>query len=274
MSSTIFELVAKNDVTFFVHKDILGHHSQPFKDATSGPWTESDDRKILLQDWDAKTVGRLVQFMYTGDYKYPDPSACVEPLTPVKKEEADTTPPPEPLRSGALTPFSESVHGALHKHGSPSMSDTAWLESVDKATFDFEETFLAHAMIYSLAHYKSIAALEALAHDRLSRTLLQLHPLGCNPHLPTNIISLATYAYANTDSLTNSEEPLRRTVSQYVAWNLSSWQREPAALEMMCNGGDFVRDVLRKVCRRLEGGVVERELAPLGTRFISQFRVS
>lgn len=269
MSSPIFALVAKDDVSFFVHKDILDHHSQQFKDATSGPWQESLERKILLPDWDAMTVGRLVQFMYTGDYKYPDPSQGNDPLTPVE-EEGSVPAAPEPRRSGALTPFAECVQDTVRENAGQL---TTWLESVDTANFDFGETFLAHAAVYALAQYKSIAALKALAHGRLSRTLLMLHPLGRNPHLAANIISLAVYVYANTDSLANSEEPLRRTVSQYVALNFAEWQDEPAAVQMMCAGGDFARDVLQKICRRLGGAVVARGLSPPGARYVTRFHV-
>lgn len=258
-------------MTFYVHKDILAHHSQPFKDATSGTWKESHERKILLPDWDAKTVGHLVQFLYTGDYNYPDTSACDEPETPVETEES-VPPAPKPNRTGALTPLPECVKDALHDPHTPPTTEGAWLERVDTAKFDFEETFLTHATVYTLAQYKSIAALKSLAYGRLSRTLLKIHPLGRNPHLATNIISLATYVYANTDSLTSSEEPLRRIVSQYVALNFERWQAEPAAVHMMCTGGDFAKDVLGKICRRL-GRAVGLGLAPPGTRYVVRFRV-
>lgn len=270
MSSEVFELVAGGGVTFFVHKAILGHHSQPFKEATSGPWCETEEHNIQLSDWDSNTVGRMVQFMYTGDYTYPDPYAPIESEVSDGGAESLSSTPPEPRRSGALTPFPQCVQGTLHEPAIPPMTDAVWLNCVDTAIFDFEETFLAHAQVYALAQYKSIAALKALAHDRLSRTLLKLHPLGPNPHLAANILSLATYVYANTDSLTNSEEPLRRLISQYVAHNFATWQKDPAAVEMMCAGGEFVRDVLGKICRRL-GGVGR---APPGTRYISRFRVS
>lgn len=270
MSSTIIELVAKNNGRFFVHEGILSHHSQQFKDATSGPWKESQEHKILLQDWDEETVGRLVQFLYTGDYRYPNPSLPEKPRVGVAETEKVPSA-PEVGRTGALTPFAECVRGAAWEHPGLPMTDASWLDSVNTAEFDFEETFLTHAKVYTLAQYKSIVALKVLAHERLSQTLLRLHPLGRNPHLAANITSLSTYVYAHTDSLTSSEEPLRRIVSQYVALNFAAWQADPVAEQIMCDGGDFVKDVLRKICRRLGGTGIR--LAPALTRYIAWFTV-
>lgn len=272
MSSPIFELVAKDDVTFYVHKDILSHHSQPFNDAISGEWKESDERRILLPDWDATTVGHLVQFLYTGNYNYADPPTSDEAQKPVEPQQS--APKPKLGRSGTLTPFPACVQGALLEQSCPPITDSVWLERVDTALFDFEEVFLEHAKVCTLAQFKSITPLKALAHARLSRILLKLHPLGRNPHLATNLVSLATYVYANTDSLTSSEEPLRRIVSQYVALNFATWQEAPAAVQMMCDGGEFVVDVLGKICRRLGGGGVGRGLASPGTRYVVRFSVS
>lgn len=271
MSSEIFELEAQGGVRFFVHKDILAHQSQPFANATDGVWTESTERKINLEDWDAKTVGRLVQFLYTGDYKYPGYPLSEIPEEPtVKEQSAPKSPEDSELFPGTLTPSLERVLGTS---ATPRITDSTWLELVDTSNFDFEETLLAHAKVYALAHYKSITMLKALAQERLSSVLFALHPLNHNPHLPTNIVSLATYVYENTDSLANSAEPLRNIVSNFVVLNFPAWQAHPEAVEMMCGGGDFVRDVLTKICRRLGNPVVLSVATPT-TRFISTFSVS
>lgn len=272
MSSEIFELVAQDDARFFVHKDILAHQSQPFKEATSGVWKESTERKILLKDWDAKTVGHLVQFLYTGDYKYPDPSSTEAEHPPVAEEKSVTKSSNElEIRVRTLAPFLECIVGSTPERSDPRMTDSAWLDRVDTSTFDFEETLLTHAKLYTLAHYKSIAALKALAQERLSGILLKLHPLACNlnPHLAMNIVNLATFVYANTDSLSNSAEPLRNILSHFVALNLATLYTNSAAAEIICRGGDFVGDVLGKLCRGRGG-----QIAPPGTRFINGFNVS
>lgn len=257
MSSEIFELIAQGDVRYFVHKDILARQSQPFTDATNGVWKESTDRQINLKDWDAKTVGRLVQFLYTGDYKY-----TTSDIEQVGGQPTSVS--PEISEPGPL--------GAWPSRAPPRITDSTWLERVDTSTFDFEEILLVHAMVYSLAHYKAITVLKALAQERLLRVLVALHPMGGNPHLATNIVRLATYVYENTDSLTNSAEPLRNMVSNYVVLNFSAWQAHPAAVEMMCGGGDFVRDVLAKICKQL-GSPIGLVMATPATRFITSIGV-
>lgn len=272
MSSEIFELVAQDGARFFVHKDILAHQSQPFKGATSGGWGESTERKIILPDWDAETIGRLVQFLYTGDYQYADLSLPGVQKSPVVEEQL--VPKSPKSRSTTLASLQECIEGAMPEHAHLRMTDSEWLERVDISTFDFEKILLTHARVYALAHFKSIAALKALAQERLSGILLRLHPLhhNPNPHLAMNIVNLATYVYGNTDSLSNSQEPLRNIISHFVALNFATLQSDPAAAELMCNGGDFVRDFLAKLCKRL-GDQIGEGPAPPGTQFIIRLRV-
>lgn len=267
MSSEIFELTAQEDVRFFVHKDILARQSQPFADATNGLWVESTKRLINLKDWDAMTVGRLVQFLYTGDYKF-----TASDIQQDEEQPASESPEVSELCAGNIMPPLGPLLGAMPMRPPSRISDSTWLERVDTSTFDFGETLLAHAKVYSLAHYKAITPLKALAQERLSRVLIALHPMGGNPHLASNIVDLVTYVYENTDSLANSAEPLRNMVSNFVVLNFSVWQAHPAAVEMMCGGGDFVREVLAKICKRL-GRPIELRVAAPATRYIESFGV-
>lgn len=68
-------IAAEGEAEFFVHKDILAFHSQPFRDTLSA---EPTQLIVNLQDWDRQTVSRLVEFLYRGMYHYPDPA----PLSP------------------------------------------------------------------------------------------------------------------------------------------------------------------------------------------------
>lgn len=74
----MFELVAKGGQTFPVPLAILAAQSEPLRRATTGPWLESQQRRIDLQEWDADTVNHLVSFLYRGTYEGPPRSA---PLT-------------------------------------------------------------------------------------------------------------------------------------------------------------------------------------------------
>lgn len=68
----MFELVAKGGQTFPVPRAILEAQSKPLRQATTGPWLESQARRIDLQEWDAETVNQLVSFLYRGTYQGPD----------------------------------------------------------------------------------------------------------------------------------------------------------------------------------------------------------
>lgn len=276
MSSEIIELAAGDDTRFFVHRDILVYQSQPFSDALTGEWREATDHRIDMTDWDSETVSRLVQFLYTGDYHYPAP-APVSP-TPLQPKLADEPVPertdePSPLLNRPLTPLEKCVAVAMPPGIDDHVGDPPWLdEKTSPAGLNFKETLLAHAKVYVIAHYKSIAALKALAQRRLSTIILKLHPLRPDPHLTMNIVDLVIYVYAHTDSLSNSEEPLRKIVSQFVAFNFSTWYTHPEAAGLMGDGGDFVKDVLSKMCRILQGAT--RNVASAGTQFIKGLRVS
>lgn len=256
MTSEVFELVASDDVRFYVNKDILASQSKPFREATSGPWKEAVERSIDLKDWDSDTVARLVEYLYLRNYDYPDPAplksrpecAIGDPgPAGVQTEDAisvlDTKRP--------LTPINECLKGCLPPADVAPISDSASLASFDPADNDFQDILLAHAKVYSLANYKSVDGLQTLALRRLLLTLSRLHPLHPASHILMNIVELASYVYENTDCLSNSEEPLRKLTSQFIALNFAAFQTEPRAIELVAQGGDIVRDLMAKLSRRL-----------------------
>lgn len=102
-------------------------------------------------------------------------------------------------------------------------------------------------------------------------TLSRLNPIQPSSHLSMNIVDLATYVYTHTDHLSRSEEPLRKLVSQFVTLNFQALQSEPEAVELVGEGGDFVKDVMAKVCRRLSA--THQTLSNPGTRFVSKLSV-
>lgn len=215
---------------------------------------EATDRKINLNDWDSDTVRRLVEFLYIGDYWYPDPS----PLSPSPASEASEPAQPKlkdpKLESDSyrpLTPLGRCLQNSLPPDQDDSITDSGRLAKFDPAKFDFEEVLLAHAKVYALAHYKSVEALKILALRRLLLVLTKLNPIKRASHISMNLVSFASYVYDNTDSLTHSQEPLRKLTSQFLALNLAAFQTEPRAAELVGKGGDLVKDLIGKVCRRI-----------------------
>lgn len=263
MTSEVFELVTKDDVHFYVNKDILASQSKPFREATTGCWKEATEHRIDLKDWDSDTVARLVEFLYIRDYPYPDPTPLVSKGEPtnedpdsINKDPGSGAPPAkgptsELDHSRPLTPFNEYLEKSLPPTKDPPATDEERLEPFDPEDYNYEEVLLAHAKVYALANYKSVDTLRALALKRLLLALWRLHPIVPASHISMNIVDLANYVYANTDDLVNSEEPLRKLTSHFIALNLAAFQTEPKAVELMAQGGDLVKDLMAKICRRI-----------------------
>lgn len=246
MTSEIYQLISCDDVRFSVHEDILTSQSHPFKQAVAGPWTEAADKTILLADWDAATVARLVEFLYRDDYAYPDPSR-IGP-DPCSAAESSLPIPAE------------------------TRTDAQRLALFDPAEFDFEDVLLAHARVCVLANYKAVDRLRMLALRRVALVLACLEPLQACDHTAGNVAAFAGYVYANADPV--SEATLRKLASDCIARNIVAFQREPRVVVLMAAGGDLVTDVMSELCRRLvDPGVGSWVPARRVTRYIANLRV-
>lgn len=269
---------------FHVHKDILTSQSQVFRAASTGIWKESTERKIDLEDWDGETVGRLVEFLYTGNYQYPNPEQIspgqqtseegffqVETLQVGQEtiQPQQKSPESRQYTSRPLTPLSKCLHMSLPQDQDSPETDAAKLEKFDPSCYDYKEALLSHAKVYVLAHYKSIDSLQTLALQRLLMTLSRINPINPYSHIALNIVDLVSYVYSNTDNPANSEEPLRRLISQFVALNFSALQTKEEVMELMGEGGDFVKDVMSKIGRVLRALAVNPDI-----RFVSNIQVS
>lgn len=283
IASDVFELTAQGQLRFFVHKDILASQSQPFQNATSGFWKEGSDRRIILEDWDGDTVGRLVEFLYTGDYQYPDPElVSLGNTSQTVSGEGSRHKPPASLGlrdfssdpvvdlERPLTPLNRCLRYGLSDGG---VTDPKSLEYFEPSEYDYKEVLLTHAKVYALAHYKSVNLLRSLALKRLLMTLSRISPVQASSHIALNVIDLVNYVYAHTDALASTEEPLRRLVSQFAALNFTALHTRDEMAEFIAEGGDFVKDLMAKVCRRLK--VVENgpEIDSKTCRFVSNIRV-
>lgn len=278
MTSEVFELIASDDVRFFVHRDILIAQSKPFREATTGPWEEAKERKIHLTDWNSDTVAQLVEYFYTNDYSYPDPihlnpdpTPSVNALDPVVPGAEAPAVPPDPGRP--LTPFGEYFRASMPPERAMPLTDSERLQKFDPAQFDFENVLLTHAMLYVLANYKGIEKLQTLALKRLLLVLSRLHPLQPGSHIARNVAEFAKYVYANTYCHSRSEEPLRKHTSHYIALNMGQFQSVTEGLELMAEGGDFIRDVMPKICRRLRDPEPGISSGGQGNRYISNIKV-
>lgn len=246
--------------------------------------------------WDAATVGRFVEFMYTGDYHCPDPVPLDTPvMTPnggsVSEHEREEEPaeevaivlPSSPgpaqdndagglkpqfqlpqlkrfLQPGQLAPLSKMfAPGDFVPQQKLSAAETYSNKLFHPAKHDFEEVLLAHAKTYVVALMFEVQALCALALQRLARILVKIDSVPPDSSFVSNFVELARYAYSAT---TETQDPLRDIVSQFAALNFTSIQtREMSGL--MKGGGDFPSDLMEKISVRfvteLREGMTSRE---------------
>lgn len=282
--SEVFELTAQSgERRIFVHGDILASQSEPFRKIVTGHWRESTERKIDLTDWDGDTVTRFVDFLYTGNYRYPDP----KPITHGENPDPGRISPfplsfdldtslgtPEDRSSSApyrpLTPFDRCLSRVWLHEKEDGLTDAKRLELYEPARYNYKEVLLVHAKVYVLAQYKDVDVLRKLALKRLFLTLLRIKSIQPGSHEAGNIIDLLSYVYSETDALESSEEPLRKIVSQFAALNILALQAENKMAKLIGDGGDIATDLMAKVCRRLS--IVE--MNPNNIQFVSNVLVS
>lgn len=238
-------------------------------------WKETTERIIDLSDWDEDTVARLVQFLYTGDYDCPDP----EPIVMGAGSNMPTMPPSEPettdmcvLSEHRMPPGNTPV---ADNPSTPSdtKSHPEWIKQFDPTLHDFKNMLLSHGKVYALAHYKTIDALESLARRRVADIFTHIHPYFTTPRLCGTLVGIAKFVYANTDSLSQSKEPLRYLTAYLAACNIVALQQEPEFVELFAAGGDFATDILGLACQRISMYQTGGTLDGFETRFISGLRV-
>lgn len=274
-----FEIIAgPNHTSLIAHARVL-EKSEKLKTVVQGEWKESIDRRIVLEDWDPETVGRLIEWLYTGDYESPFPAevsssnvrAIVAPVpsNPGVKAGSQSTPKFKGAKSSQrlFTPLVNICFNKADSELAPSYAKAfmQWAADSDELNivFDFEASLLAHAKLYALADYVLLPALQAQIFYRLRDLLLfitapsvKFPRFTCEPtsiaNTPVvgNIITLVRYVYANTTKSETEEEPLRKLITNFIALIYDQFEDQGGEiLRFIEQGGDCLVDVYDKVRR-------------------------
>ncbi len=254
----MFEVIAGLDhKCFLVHASILTK-SDKFKAIVEGDWKECAEQKVVLEDWDESTVGRLVEWLYTGDYSSPRPKKFIDKTAVVDldmqgalggqeiisvgppTDEALSTPgftqsgialdaqqtlvPDREDLQRSLTPLANQIVNDFTEqdHNSSTELLDGRLRRCERHPHivNFEGTLLAHAKVYCLANYMLIPELQALAFKHLKSTITWIDSriISKSP-MVSALVTLIRYVYANTNRPSLGEEPLQKLLTTLVAVN-------------------------------------------------------
>lgn len=115
-------------------------------------------------------------------------------------------------------------------------------------SFSYWEPLLAHVEVYSFANYHLLSGLQELA---LQRTIITLRKLDCTVEsAEQELANIIEFVYDNVPVGSNGEEPMRKLLCQYAAANYTSLLHGSFEV-FITGGGDFTRDLARKLSRRL-----------------------
>ena len=280
LTGPIFEIQASQELkSFFAHASILSQ-SDTLKALVEGGWKDSVNRTIKLPEWDADTVGRLLEWLYMGDYHSPLPES--PPSSRIDQQKQVVSQNNQELTAGEiaiiedfgkditigagnlnaqpeqqLVPISDQHFGEhQYEHRHFSLEHLShWGQDCTFANRNlFFESLFVHAKVYCLANYMLLPGLQALAFDNLKQLLLLLEPLKPKAPAVSTLVNLVKYVYANTNRPQKGEEPLQRLLTTFIAQNASSFIDNKRSLEvrrLMEEGGDFTVDVWAKASTRI-----------------------
>lgn len=271
-----FEILAgPNHTSFLVHASIL-EKSEKLRAIVKGEWKDSLERQIVLEDWDPETVGRLLEWLYTDDYKSPFPAEVPQSEAEVAEIRVKETslrsstdvknPQSTAKNEGAkgsqrpLTPLEKLCFKKVDTEFVLSHAEALkqWTQDClqSDCVFNFEASLLAHAKLYALADYVLLPNLQAQAFQHLKALLLFISSpkfakrLITNTTVIVNLLRLVQYVYANTARLESEEEPLRELISTFIALHDDHFVDDGGEVSrLMEQGGDFQGDVHDKVRR-------------------------
>ena len=267
-SSPVFQINAERGTrTFYVHGDILSQNSQPFKSIVDGNWEESVKREISLEEWDADTVGRMIDYLYTRDYAWQKNGNFKPTLTVVLGEARIAEHSPDAVRP--LTPLS-GLMGHRRKPGRSCRCNDQKLGHIEKEEAS-GELFLVHAKVYALANYRAIEKLSELALDRLLHLLSAFQATEYNPQQIGYIVELVSYVYENACWRFGKPEPIRQAVTRFIALELTRANSKGEITRLMGAYGDFACDLLSDLTRRTKLTEVESET---GHKYLAGLKVS
>ena len=233
---------------FVAHASVL-EQSDNLKAVIHGKWKDSLERKIVLEDWDAASVGRMLQWLYTGDYNAPNPRIpfpSVENHPQTTKSAAARSPKP------FLTPLADLRFNELSLPAKRTEAEKlkSWMQRTGdvRHDLDYELTLMAHAKLYVLANYMLLPGLQAFTFERLQKLLLNMSPIEMHKPVISNLVYAIEYILATTTRPESRKEPLQELITTFIALNFNQFTDVEGEVQRLMNQNrEFAEDVLDKV---------------------------
>ncbi|KAF5877949.1 uncharacterized protein Bfra_000114 [Botrytis fragariae] len=273
------EKVDGHATEFFVHEEAIVQLSNPLEALMRGGMTESRAACTVWDDVSKETFERFVQFAYTGDYTLPAPKMrewnrsdnCEELELTSKKEKkkkklndqvksaltvalasskldakVEEFLSPQRVRYPELTLFKFSVDFecltfpllASRNNYDHTCEPRGWVDSGK----NYSNVFIGHAALYILGDFRLIDTLKALALYKLHKTLCAFE---LNSETFHDVIHLVRYVYAEEggeEGCGDEIGALRSLVCHYMAMHAHDLSCENKFMELLGEGGQFVKD--------------------------------
>ncbi|KAM0794347.1 hypothetical protein BDR22DRAFT_712154 [Usnea florida] len=251
-----FDIIAGSEhMHFTAHATVL-EQSDHLKAVIHGKWKDSLERKIVLEDWDSASVGRMLQWLYSGDYEAPSPTLPDSYETAAESHEQDSddwgaffAQPTEPTFTVLLARLMSTKLSSPAKRTEAETLES-WMQSagVARHDIDYEYTLMAHAKLYVLANYMLLPGLQAFTFERLQKLLSTMHPIKKDKPVITNLINFIEYVHVSTTRPDVGEEPLQELTATFIALNFSQFNDGDGKVQrLMHQCRDFAENVLDKV---------------------------
>ena len=162
----MFEIRAgPTHTSFLAHASIL-EKSEKLRAIVQGRWKDSIELKNVLED--PETIGRLLEWLYTGDYESPYPAEDPHPEHPqsyAELPELHRSPfaawPSQHTKECLADMSSSEADPGLVSPKAETFEQCAASFTKPRYLLNFEATLLAHAKLYVLADYMLLPSLQA-----------------------------------------------------------------------------------------------------------------
>ena len=191
-----------------------------------GEW--ADNKKIELLDWDEETVTRLLDWLYLADYAVPSPKSTCLPNSDDTEKLSVLQASDRPDKSAEFEKYADVC------------------EQFGKHKISYSAIVMAHTKLYVMANYMLLPRLQQVAFRHLKSILLFLGVLEAGTPPIADLVMVTRYVYANTAAFINSDEPLRRLFTSFIAINFFVFKGREVD-ELIEEGGDFAVDLAAEV---------------------------